>query len=829
MHASWHSFQQRWLSYLANIFALAAGLSFFILAMGYVAYQSNFDQWVPNHQTKYQYLLEHFDANTGKPDAIFTPSGVKRVKNERFPEIKSHAFVQFYTGKYPTLTDKNIAHDITLIAGTASILEFFGLALLSGNTEIVDKNLASIAIAKTKAKKLFGDDSPLNQIIELSNNGNSIEKARIVAIFDDIRSDSHLKFDVIQLLPYGESLGSQYYDLRNSVSYLEFVEGSDPNMVIDAINLSLQKNDEIRQKKSGASDSFSRKFTITPITKLHHINIGKNHRYLLIALTVLSILLLSVAVINYSGFMLILTTYKMKEIALRKTFALKNRFILLPFVLETLWCLMLAIGIAIAAVYVINQHYLHFLMANFNLADALDSGLSRWLLATLLLVITFSLALPIWAALKTTPAALFSGTNNIGGQNSLLLPSYVAMQMVIAVCIVCITIGVYSQTRYQSVLDFSFKQNNILTIRPTQGMSAGLEDKLRQLPGVTRVAKSTHVPVMDTLSTSRTYQIATIDQNFLDLYQITPLTGHALQESDHTQAYAYLTAFYEWIKNNRSKINTRITSVDDIYQNYPHNNMPSHFNLLISKATVATLGLAQASDAVGHTFNGSFFHKFNRNTYTVVGVIPDLYHDWQVGQKPAPQFYQAFPGTKDFQTIFSIHWQGEDRAEFVNTVKAITADHAQEIRSVEFTWLAKDITAKLAPQTNRMTLLISLTLLVVLIAALGLHFAVNATTDRMRREMSIRKVFGSDKLSVLKRVYFSFAKPILIANFIAWPVAYLALQTWLEQYNDRINLSVWLFGAATAVSILVLVLVVSKEAFRQAYSMPIDDLMADEE
>ena len=127
--------------------------------------------------------------------------------SEIFPEIKSHVYLQFFTHSYPIFTYEGAVHNLSPVQGTSNILDFFGLEILEGNAEIVDKTVSTFMISKSKAQQIFGDESPLNKVVPLSNNHLRPEKGRIVGVFEDVRADSHIHFDVIKLIQPDDHVG----------------------------------------------------------------------------------------------------------------------------------------------------------------------------------------------------------------------------------------------------------------------------------------------------------------------------------------------------------------------------------------------------------------------------------------------------------------------------------------------------------------------------------------------------------------------------------------------------------------------------------------------
>ena len=174
-----------------------------------------------------------------------------------------------------------------------------------------------------------------------------------------------------------------------------------------------------------------------------------------------------------------------------------------------------------------------------------------------------------------------------------------------------------------------------------------------------------------------------------------------------------------------------------------------------------------------------------------------------------------------------IKYVGSDISAFIKELEQLHKNSFPEgpDRKLNLVSLEGELESILRPHQEKMNLFLGLSVMTIFIAGIGLHYAVQFTVSRQRREMAIRKVFGSSSKDIAIRVFWTFLKPVIAANIVAWPIAYLIMSEWLQQYSDRIQPGISMFIAAGLISILLVVVVVGREAWRTARAMPYEGLL----
>ena len=117
--------------------------------------------------------------------------------------------------------------------------------------------------------------------------------------------------------------------------------------------------------------------------------------------------------------------------------------------------------------------------------------------------------------------------------------------------------------------------------------------------------------------------------------------------------------------------------------------------------------------------------------------------------------------------------------------------------------------------------------LAILIACLGIFGLVSFTAEQRTKEIGIRKVLGASVSGIIMNLLKGFTKWIVLANVIAWPIAYYFMNKWLQNFAYQMNLNVWAFIFAGLATLAIALLTVSYQAIKAATASPVDSLRSE--
>jgi len=348
---------------------------------------------------------------------------------------------------------------------------------------------------------------------------------------------------------------------------------------------------------------------------------------------------------------------------------------------------------------------------------------------------------------------------------------------------------VYSQWRYARDIDLGFDKERLLVISPAGGeklesRQEALRQELLRLPGLDAVARASDTPPLsdnnntlvklpdvpgDDLLVIETMQV---DYNFFPTLGVKPVAGR-LFSSDHAA---------DVMPPDAEKLETRVS-----------------VGVVLNRKAVQRLGFADAQSAVGKTFQVSLGEDKYADA-TVVGVVDDL-HMRSIHDEITPSLYYAGDDVKVFYSFVLRLKPGAQEATLAAIDRAWAGLYPEV--PIQRTFVDEDFAKLYAAEEERVKMFVGFSGLAIFVACLGLFGLASFTADRRTREIGIRKVLGASNGDLVRLLLWQFSQPVLSANLLAWPVAWYFLQSWLNNFPYRVDLSPLPFAAAGLLALFI--------------------------
>jgi putative ABC transport system permease protein len=398
------------------------------------------------------------------------------------------------------------------------------------------------------------------------------------------------------------------------------------------------------------------------------------------------------------------------------------------------------------------------------------------------------------------PAATL-GTNASGMSGSgILRTTLVVLQFAISIGLGIATIVVFSQLSYARAVDIGYDRHNLVVVRGADRMPMSARDALRQAllaePSVAGVAASNMVPFDGTILVDQvrlpdgvqqfTIRNINIDPDFLGVYGMKLLAGRNLSRARG----------------------------EDVFPDMDKKPVNPHANILIAAAAARQLGLP-VEKAVGQTI---LFGE-QKVPSTIVGVVGDTYYDsLQTGLQPIIYYYD--PKGPGPLTVRIRPGQTQTALAAIDRIwhrQMPTITIRRQFQDASFDKLFQD-------DEKQGAIFAIFVGVAIFIACLGLFGLSAFTVERRTREIGVRKVFGARTRDIVRLLLWQFSIPVLIANVIAWPVAWFYLRHWLEGYAYRISLNPIYFLAGGLAALVIAWVTVITHAVLVARANPVHAL-----
>jgi putative ABC transport system permease protein len=246
-----------------------------------------------------------------------------------------------------------------------------------------------------------------------------------------------------------------------------------------------------------------------------------------------------------------------------------------------------------------------------------------------------------------------------------------------------------------------------------------------------------------------------------------------------------------------------------------------NFKVIINETAVKKLGYENAEDAIGDKFHADWIAE-NIDSLSqgqIVGVMKD-FHFQSLKNKIEPLAIYIY---KDWMSRITVGHQPGKTEETINFVEATWNDHFPDVQFT-YSFITDYLTTFYKAEEKLQTILLVFTTLAIIIACLGLFGLAIFIAQQRVKEIGVRKAMGASIGSIVMLLSKSFTKWVIIANILAWPIAWYFLEEWLSNFQYRIDIDVWLFFISGFLALIIALITISYRSYVAALKNPIDSL-----
>ncbi|MEO5890553.1 MAG: ABC transporter permease [Ferruginibacter sp.] len=773
-----------------NIFGLAFGLAAFWIIALYIADEVSYDRYNTN-ASRICRVVQH--ARWGENDMYEAPTSAPfagALKAE-FPEIQEATRIIAEGGGTISYNDKKFMAGDIFFADN-NIFQVFTFPFLYGDPATALSAPQAIVISETLAKKLFGEaEKALNQTVYFENNFPN----KVTGIFKEVPQNSHLHFSALRSLPGDFTGGWQNFNLY---TYLLLKKGTS----FKSLETKLPKFAANTIQKIMKVDDY--KMELQPLTSIHlysnlQFEIGPNSSIARVYMfTGIALLILIIAIINYINLSTARSTSRLREVGVRKVVGSGKRQLSVLFVTESVLVTFIAACIGILI--------MQLALPLFN--QLTEKHLSVWrfgIVSTLLFLILFSLLTGIISGIypslflsrfKTIPA--LKGQMGSLSSNIVFRKSLVVFQFVITVVMISGSIVIYRQLQFASHKDLGFNKDQVLTFHinenEVRNQSAALKTQLLLNPSIQAVAIAGN-PIGNNDIGGLGYKFQTKDGSF----------------STNTTMAQELMIDADYVPAMEIKMLTGRNFSNAIQSD-------KYGAALINETLMKKLGW---TDPVGKKMQFDIDDKGTTGERTIIGVVND-FHTYSLQHKVEPMVMVMPPAPSMGDNLYVKIARGKINEGLAYIDK--TYRHFDNSSPFDYYFLNANFAKQYKAEEKQGQIALVFTLLAVLIACLGLFGLTTFTAEQRRKEIGIRKVLGASVASIVQMLSAEFLKLVLIAAFIALPVAWFAMNKWLQDFAYHVNIGWWMLTISGVIALLVALFTISFQAVKAAIANPVKSL-----
>ncbi|HEY0044783.1 MAG TPA: ABC transporter permease [Allosphingosinicella sp.] len=810
-----------------NIFGLSLGLAACLLILLYVRYESSYDGWMKEADRAFQFQ-DHYRATDsgGVEMKLQMTSFVSRgalVKD--FPQIESSV----YAGSAGAIVMQNgqpsFAQDFLFVDG--NLFDILQVPFLRGDPKTALNLPNSVVLSKEEAEKRFPNQDPLGKTLTMVSNGKTTDYI-VQGVLDEIPKNTHARLGIVARFDPQSYYGDNPYFLtqwgnQGGWVYLKLkpgVKAEDINRQLPAWEKRNIPDDNTGGERTNPGDM--QDWKLVNIADIHlgeaqqaSMTPGNDHRTI-VTFGIVALLILGMAVVNFTNLATARASQRAREVALRKVLGASRRQLIVQFLGESILLTALAMLVALAMVELLLPLFNAFLDADMRMAYLGSGGVLLPILILLLLVGAAGGLYPAFYLSRFQPAKVLKANKSAAdaqGSGSLRNILVVA-QFAVSIGLIICTAIIYAQTVYARTADAGYTREGLLQIRNVDGeeLRSALETlkrEVQKIDGVTSVAKtgigvdpgnnsvvSVYLP-----GSTKSIDLGTygVDPDFFPTMGIGMLAGRNFSE--------------------------RI-ALDDATTPFPVDPAAEAafarrgVNVVMSELATQRLGYKSPADALGKQIKaGLTIPEVGTVPATIVGVVKDVrYRSIRDPLQPIMYFY-ATNGHNAMVVRFANADPKKVMADLERAWKRV-------IPSVPFRAdFVDDRVRRLYKRDEaRGQLFAAFALLAVVIGCLGLFGLAAYTAERRTKEIGIRKVLGARSRDIVRLLAWQFSKPVIVANLIAWPVAWWVMRDWLNGFDSRIALGPTPFLLAGLLALVIALGTIASHALRVARANPINAL-----
>jgi putative ABC transport system permease protein len=808
---------------IINIVGLAIGMAACVLILLYIRYEKSYDKWIPDVENTYE-LQSWYPHPKDQPPGFVQMStySAQAALEKDFPQIEATAYLQDNNPVF--LKDGQAYSTKNWMFTNADFLKVVKLPLIAGTTLPAPQ---TAALTRSEAIKRFGTDEVVGRTLTIISRGTRRD-FKITGLLRDVPKNSSLKIDAILRLDFNAFYSDQpefltkCWGCQSGYVFVKVKPGTDISQIEAQMpawekrNIPDEPNGDLMYNAGDDQDWH--------LVNMKDVHLGKaqeatltpgNDKRSIATFAIIALLILGMAVVNFTNLATARASQRAREVALRKVLGATRKQLITQFVAESILISAVAMLLALALVELLVRPFAAFLDSDISLHYFGSEGILLPAVALTLIVGIVSGLYPAFFLSRFQPAQVLKANRSAAETpgSGRLRAALVVMQFAVSIGLIICTAVIYGQTVYARHVDPGFKRDHILQMEELGraqlfNRNEAFIEQVKRTPGVID-AGLTDIGI-NTDNNSNTNIIPPGGKRQVSIGQYNVGEGFF-------NAMGLTLKAGRWFDANRP--------MDDMTLPYPEDKAVEKavaergVNVVLNEYAVKKLGFKSPQDAVGKVVKSQLIGpEFGMVDINIIGVVGDS--RFRSVRKPIDPI--MFRKIRTGPGWLMVRYQGDPA-----TVRAsLERQWKQYTNEVPFSAkFSDDIVADMYKKEDaRAQSFAAFSLLAVLIGCLGLFGLAAFTAERRTKEIGIRKVLGARTRDIVRLLVWQFSQPIIIANVIAWPVAWWLMRDWLNGFDQRITLTPVPFVIAGAIALGIAIATVVGHAVKVARANPIHAL-----
>ena len=785
-----YMFRRYRLATLLNLLGLGVAVATFYLFMTQVIYNRTYNHNIHDHE--HMYRLEIYGNFGDVWGANICRPFVTLLKD--IPQIKDVTYISPYVNESDVKVG-NRTITVPLINMGKPGIEFFTGKLLSGSSKTCGEGY-NVIVNRSTAEKMFGTANAAGKTFEGENGDGSKTTVTVVGVSEDMPDNCTLPNGVY--LCENERVMNEWSEWSFNV-YMLLDDGANPKKVERAIKLAFMKVNGVSEKDEKRFDKeVNMKFRISPMDDIYFSGVGKQdkgNRNLVGVLTVASVFVLFIAMLNLLNFSLSEIPMRMRGINTRRVMGTSIGSLRLKMIMENVMFAFVALLIGIVLVIAFQRSETCMKLVSGDIHFASHMVLAAVMAVSALVVGALSAVVPAFYSTSFTPAMVLKGSFGLSPRGRRLRMAIMAVQFCLAFALT-IYIGVMSsQSSYIFNSDYGFNKNEVFYTwlsEEAQTKKDAVRAELKKLPFVESVGFA-----QNAIGTSDGYM------------------GWGRGDGEHHMVLQVLPCDYEYLRTMQLKI------VEG--RDFRESDMKTGAYVL-NKAAMAQYKWLVVGDSIGRQSNWG-----NQSNYNIVGVcnnfkLKSMRCD---NSNVAVAFVIFGPDMAEWGDrcgqVFVRVAKNQDKIEAKRRIAEVL-NKLDGSQKYEMWFLDDDLQQTYVEEFRFISQVKLFAIICIIITIIGVFSLTMFETEYRRKEIAIRKVMGSSVGSVVRLFAMRYALPLVVAFVVAAPVGWWLSNSWLQSFAEHTPIHWWLFPLSFVLVSAVVVITVIIQSWRVATANPVESI-----
>ncbi|HEX6845865.1 MAG TPA: ABC transporter permease [Chitinophagaceae bacterium] len=791
--------RDKWFSCI-NILGLSIGLATCLIILLFVSNELSYDRFNKKAgRIARVYFQGEVQGEKMKESVVMAP--VAQAMKQDFPEVEDATRLRDAYSSPKLICDGRLFKDDVLAYVDSNFFQVFTLQFINGNSQTALTEPNSVVLTKDIAKKYFAEENPIGKIIRFKDEDKAPMK--VTGVIENIPVNSHFHFGLFVALSGLEDSRQQNWMSSNYYTYVvlkdkndfEKLEAKVPGLVDKYIGPQMKDGAGLTLaefRKGGSNITFH----LQRLTDIHLYSDFRSDlskpgdvRYVYI-FSAIALFMLLIACINFMNLSTAGASKRSREVGIRKVLGSMKGELVKQFLTESTLIATIALLFSLVFIKLALPVFNNLSGQQLTFSFIEKPLLIPALLAVILFTGLIAGSYPAFYLSSFKPVSVLKG-NFIPAKSGLSFRSgLVIFQFFISIILIVCTTVVYKQLSYIRNKDVGYNKDRIMVLSNVWALGKNMQIFKQQLqddPAIASVSASRYLPAGN--SDNNNFFVSSAQE-----------PGRLVK-----------TLRYEVDENYIPTLGIQLK----VGRNFSQQSVMDSSAVILNEAAANALGWKQG--AIGQTISRTS-KRGEKETYHVIGIVKD-FHFRSLHESISPLLMVLAPDPGNLVAKIKT----TDIPGLTTKLQKRFKEYGAE-DPMSYSFLDDRYNNTYKAEQKIGTILTIFAGLTVFVACLGLFGLAKFTADQRTREIGIRKILGATATQLSAMLSKDFLKLVLIACCIAFPVAWWAMNKWLQDFAYRTDISWWIFIIAGAVAVLIALMTLSFQAIKAAIANPVKSL-----